>query len=127
MKYIRNAAAIAAVLALGLAPGVAAAYEGKCTASDLWRGPDKTKHAIAGAAIGAGVTYATKEPLYGGLAATAVGALKEAVDRRSPDHTCSFQDFAVTAGAGWAAAYGTAWFVLPKRNGGVQVVYSKAF
>ena len=24
------------------------AYEGKCTTTDLWRGPDKTKHAIAG-------------------------------------------------------------------------------
>ena len=104
----------------------ASAYEGKCTTSDLWRGPDKTKHAIAGAAIGAGVTLATKDPLVGGIAATAVAAAKELVDRRSPDHTCSFQDFAVTAAAGWAAAYGTAWLVLPKRDG-VQVVYSRSF
>lgn len=41
----------------------ASAFEGKCTTSDLWRGPDKTKHAIAGAAIGAAVTAATEKPL----------------------------------------------------------------
>ena len=71
------------------------------------------------------MTLATKDPLVGGIAATAVAAAKELADRRSPDHTCSFQDFAVTAAAGWAAA----WNCLagaPKRDG-VQVVYSRSF
>ena len=100
--------------------------DGKCTTSDPWRGPDKTKHAIGGAAIGAAVTYATKEPLYGSIAAVGAGFAKEALDRRSASHTCSFQDFAVTAAAGIAASYGTAWVLLPKRDG-VQIAYVKAF
>lgn len=104
----------------------ASAFEGKCTTSDLWRGPDKTKHAIAGAAIGAAVTAATEKPLYGAIAATGVGLAKELIDRRYPNHTCSFQDFAVTAAAGVAGAYGTAWLILPRRNG-VQVAYVARF
>lgn len=113
-------------VASALAAGSAGAFERKCTTSDLWRGPDKTKHAIAGAAIGAAVTAATREPLYGALAATGVAIGKELVDRRFPAHTCSFQDFAVTAAAGWAGAYGTAWLILPKRDG-VQVAFSARF
>ena len=113
-------------LALVLAVSSASAFERKCTTSDLWRGPDKTKHALAGGAIGAAVTAATKEPLYGALAATGVGLAKELVDRRYPSHTCSLQDFAVTAAAGWAGAYGTAWLILPRRDG-VQVAYVARF
>lgn len=113
-------------LALVLAASSAVAIERKCTTSDLWRGPDKTKHALAGAAIGAAVTAATKDPLYGALAATGVGLAKELVDRRSPFHTCSLQDFAVTAAAGWAGAYGTAWLILPRRDG-VAVAMVKTF
>ena len=111
---------------LVLATSAACAFERKCTTSDLWRGPDKTKHAVAGAAIGAAVTAATRDPLYGALAATGVALGKELVDRRFPNHTCSLQDFAVTAAAGWAGAYGTAWLILPKRDG-VQVAFVKAF
>lgn len=122
---MRNLKLYAAVV-LAAALSSASAFEGKCTTSDLWRGPDKTKHAIAGAAIGAAVTAATAKPLYGALAATGVGLAKELIDRRYPNHTCSFQDFAVTAAAGWAGAYGTAWLILPRRDG-VQVAFSKSF
>lgn len=111
---------------LGLLAQPAHAFERKCTTSDLWRGPDKTKHAIAGAAIGAAVTAAAKDPLYGALAATGVALGKELIDRRYPNHTCSFQDFAVTAAAGWAGAYGTAWLIVPRRDG-VQVAYVARF
>lgn len=114
------------IAAIALACTTASAIERKCTTSDLWRGPDKTKHALAGAAIGAAVTAATNDPLYGALAATGVGLAKELIDRRYPSHTCSLQDFAVTAAAGWAGAYGTAWLILPRRDG-VQVVVAKTF
>lgn len=98
---------------------------GKCTTSDMWRGPDKTKHLIGGAAIGSAVTLATDKPFYGWMAGTAVGALKEAVDRRGYG-TCSFQDFAVTSLGAAAGAYGTAWVILPMRDG-VFVGYSAQF
>lgn len=112
---------------LALACVSASAFERRCTTSDLWRGPDKTKHAIGGAAIGAAVTAATKDPLYGAIAATTVALGKELVDRRYPGlHTCSLQDFAVTAAAGVAASYGTAWLILPRRDG-VQVAFVKTF
>jgi hypothetical protein len=118
MKY-------ALIAALLLASATACAFERKCTTSDLWRGPDKTKHAIGGAAIASAVTLATKNPHYGFAAGVVVAAAKEGWDRRGHG-TCSFQDFAVTAGAAAAGAYGTAWLVLPKK-GGVQVAYFKTF
>lgn len=82
----------------------------KCTVSDSWRGPDKTKHAIAGAAIGSWGTMVFKEPKYGVLATALVAGVKEAYDRRGYG-TCSLQDFAVTVAAGTAAAYGTKWLI----------------
>lgn len=113
------------LLALLLACTSVHAFERKCTTSDLWRGPDKTKHAIGGAAIGGAVTAATKDPFWGSVAATTVAGAKELIDRRSPSHTCSFQDFAVTAAAGIAASYGTALVILPTPDRkGIQVAYS---
>lgn len=103
----------------------ASAFERKCTTSDLWRGPDKTKHMIGGAAIASAVTLATKEPHWGFAAGVAVGAAKEIWDRRG-NGTCSFQDFAVTAAGAAAGAYGTAWLILPRKDG-VTVAYVKAF
>lgn len=97
----------------------------KCTISDAWRGPDKTKHAIAGAFIGSGATLVFKEPAYGVLATVIVAGLKEGYDRRGYG-TCSWQDFAVTVAAGTAAAYGTNWIVYPA-NQGINVVYFKSF
>lgn len=103
-----------------------AAQAGPCTTHDAWTGPDKTKHFAVGAAIGAGVTLATKRPEYGALAGTLVGLGKEVADRRSPNHTCSLQDFAVTAAGAVAGAYGSAWVFLPSKNG-VTVAYARRF
>lgn len=111
------------LLALALVPHLAIA--GKCTTHDGWSGPDKTKHLIGGAAIGAAVTYATEKPLYGWAAGTAVGALKEVIDSRGHG-TCSFQDFAVTSLGAAAGAYGTAWVILPMKKG-VFVGYASNF
>lgn len=103
------------LIALSLALAATAASAG-CTASDSWKGPDKTKHAVAGAVVGSVGTLVFKEPKYGFWAGVAVAAAKEAYDA-SGKGTCSFQDFAVTAGAAYAAAYGTAWIITPKYVG----------
>lgn len=94
---------IAGVLALS---GVAHA----CDFKDKWTGPDKKKHFLAGAAIGAAGTLVFKDPKYGFYAGLAAAALAE-----TRGH-CSFQDFAVTA-AGAAVGSGVTWYVLPKKNG----------
>lgn len=117
-KLFLTAALVAACTSAG-------AIERKCRTDDLWRGPDKTKHLIGGAAIASAVTLATKEPHYGFAAGVAVAAAKEAWDRRG-NGTCSFQDFAVTVGGAAAGAYGTALLILPKK-GGASVVYARAF
>lgn len=90
-----------------------AAWAGPCTARDAWTGPDKTKHFAVGAAIGSAGVLVFENPHHAFLAGVAVGALKEAVDRRSANHTCSLQDFAVTSLGAAAGAYGTAWIVSP--------------
>lgn len=90
-----------------------AAWAGPCTARDAWTGPDKTKHFAVGAAIGSAGVLAFENPHHAFLAGVAVGALKEVVDRRSVNHTCSLQDFAVTSLGAAAGAYGTAWIVGP--------------
>lgn len=118
-----KAAAVVTTLALASYP---AAAQQRCTMSDPWQGPDKTKHFIAGAGVGAAVTLATERPHWGFAAGVAVGAAKELVDRRGSG-TCSFQDFAVTALGAAAGAYGTAWLILPDPKGGVFVGYSRAF
>lgn len=96
-----------------------------CTASDPWQGPDKTKHALVGAAIGSAGTLVFKDPDAGFLLGAGVGLVKELVDRRTPSRTCSFQDFAVTALGAAAGAYGTAWVVLPTARGGIFVGFTK--
>ena len=90
------------------------AFAGACTTHDAWTGPDKTKHFIAGGAIGSAGTLVFKNPDYGFALGVGVGALKEVVDRMSSNHTCSFQDFAVTALGAGAGAYGTAWIITPR-------------
>ena len=97
----------------------------KCTASDSWRGPDKVAHFYGGAAIGAAVTMATDKPVYGFLAGSSVALAKELIDSKGRGN-CSFQDFAVTALGAAAGAYGTAWLILPKKDG-VFVGYAKSF
>lgn len=103
------------------------AFAGRCTASDAWTGPDKTKHLAAGFSIAAGVTAASGSPRAGFLAGVAVGAAKEVYDARHPAaHTCSLQDFLVTTAGAAAGAAGVGWLLLPKRNG-VVVAYAKEF
>lgn len=96
-----------------------------CKLHDAWTGPDKTKHILVGGAIGAAITAATKEPLYGLGATIVVAGAKEVWDRRGHG-TCSYQDFAVTVAAGAAASYGVNWLVVPRKNG-VTVAYNMRF
>lgn len=91
--------------------------------ADAWTGPDKTQHAAVGAIIGAAISAATKDPLKGCVAATAIGAAKEIYDYQHPlKHTASFKDFAVTAVAGCALSYTTHWVITPS-----EVRYSWKF
>jgi hypothetical protein len=99
-------------------------YKG-CKLKDAWKGPDKTKHILAGALIGGSVTYMTERPEYGVLATLVAAAGKEANDRRGYG-TCSFQDFAVTMAAGIAASYGTKLVILPL-NDGAMISYTTKF
>ena len=103
------------LIGLTIALAATAASAG-CTASDSWKGPDKTKHAITGAVVGSVGTLVFKDAKNGFLAGVAVAAAKEAYDATGKG-TCSFQDFAVTAGAAYAAAYGTAWIITPRYVG----------
>jgi uncharacterized protein YfiM (DUF2279 family) len=80
--------------------------------ADSWTGQDKTKHAIAGAAIGSAVTLATGNHWHGCAASTAVGLAKEVYDHQHRDrHTPSFKDFAVTAVAGCLSSKTTLVFI----------------
>lgn len=99
-------------------------YKG-CKLNDAWKGPDKTKHVLAGAAVGSSITLLTERPEYGVLATAIVAAGKEANDRRGYG-TCSLQDFAVTLAAGTAAAYGTKLMILPLKDGAV-ISYTTKF
>lgn len=114
-----------AVVALAIAAS-GPAFAGKCITNDAWTGQDKNKHLAVGLAMGSSVTLLTKSPERAVLVATAVAAAKEVADSRSSNHTCSLQDFAVTVAGGVAGAYGTAWLILPKKDG-VQVAYAKRF
>lgn len=111
----------AAVLSIG-AVGIALTVATGPADADQWTGPDKTQHAIAGAAIGSAVTLGTKSAAYGCAAAAGVGALKEVADSRSTQHTASFKDFAVTALAGCLASGATGLIVTP-----TAVIYRKEF
>ncbi len=111
-RTYRAAALAAAALALSLLT----VHESRaCTARDSWAGHDKTMHLAAGAAIGAGVTLYSRDPLIGTLAGTGVGLLKELRDSRGHGH-CSLQDAVVTALGAAAGAYGTRWAL--SRSGG---------
>lgn len=101
-----------AILTLALAALPCAA----CTTADQWTGPDKTKHVLAGAAIGAAGSLVFKDPHKGLLLGAAVGVAKELYDRKHGG-TCSLQDGVMTALGAAAGAYGTAWIVAPRKNG----------
>ncbi len=90
------------------------AWAGPCTARDAWTGRDKALHFGVGAAVGGAGVLAFENPRNAFLAGVAVGALKEVYDSQHSDrHTCSLQDFAVTAAGAYAGAYGAAWIVGP--------------
>ncbi|MCE2910223.1 MAG: hypothetical protein LW712_15500 [Burkholderiaceae bacterium] len=115
--------ALAAALALDAAPVAAA-----CTARDAWRGPDKAMHFAAGAGIAAAVTLQQRNAWAGFAAGVAAGALKEVYDRDRPErHTCSVQDFAVTAAGAAAGAYGARWALAVGPRGQVAAFYRTQF
>lgn len=89
---------------------------------DTWTGPDKVKHTLVGAAIGAAVTAATREPLYGTAAGCVAGAGKELIDARR-----SAKDFIVTCVAAAAGAYGMNWGLRVNERGTIQATYSRTF
>lgn len=112
---------ILTILILAIASFSASA---KCISNDSWKGPDKVKHALVGAAVGSGVTLATGSAEYGTLATVFVAGAKEWYDSKG-NGTCSLQDFAVTVAAGAAASYGTKWLIVPVKNGAFIVYNSK--
>ena len=82
--------------------------------ADSWTGPDKTGHALLGAAVGAATTIATDRPWAGCAAAAAVGAAKEIYDmQHRATHDPSFKDFAVTAMAGCLSARLVGFVITP--------------
>lgn len=82
--------------------------------ADNWTGPDKLKHAEVGAAIGAIVTTATRDPMLGCAAATVAGLAKEVYDyQHRLQHQASAKDFVVTAVAGCLASKSTGLVVAP--------------
>lgn len=97
----------------------------KCIASDAWTGRDKKQHLMVGAFAGTAGTMVFKDPHKGFLLGAGIGLAKELYDARG-NGTCSFQDFAVTALGAAGGAYGTAWLVLPRKNG-LFVGYVKTF
>jgi VanZ family protein len=72
--------------------------------ADQWTGQDKDKHAIAGIAIAAAVSAATK-PAYGIAAGCAVGVAKEVADHYTPGKQVSAKDAAVTCLGAAVGAY----------------------
>ncbi len=115
-------------LLLALALASSPALAGPCIKNDAWTGPDKTKHLIAGAALGAAGTLAFQNAQTGLLLGAGVGLAKELVDRRGSG-TCSLQDFAVTVAGAAAGAYGAKVVILPLLNArgradGVMVAWS---
>lgn len=103
-------AAIVTTLSLAAIPCAA------CTTADRWTGPDKQKHLVAGAAIGAAGALVFDSPRQGFLLGAAVGVAKELADRQRGG-TCSLQDGVMTAVGAAAGAYGAAWVVARHRDG----------
>lgn len=106
---------------------VAASAHAELRTNDAWTGPDKTLHAAAGALVGSSVTVVTGRPLYGFIAGTAVGALKELSDSRHPGaHDCSLQDLLMTS-AGAAVGSYTGGVFLTYYRGRTGVAIRKEF
>lgn len=73
--------------------------------ADDWTGPDKTRHLMIGAAVGASVTMATRNEWVGLAAAAGVGLAKEVYDaQHQTSHTVSGKDFAMTVLGGIVGA-----------------------
>lgn len=112
-------------IAFLLACCVSATSLAKCIKNDAWTGPDKKLHLIVGTFAGSAGTMVFKDPHKGFLLGAGIGLAKELYDAKGGG-TCSFQDFAVTALGAAAGAYGTAWLVLPRKDG-VFVGYATRF
>ena len=84
-----------------------------CRTNDSWTSPDKPKHFVAGAAVGAAGTLYFKEPFKGFLLGSAAGIGLEAFSAATGRGTCTVQDAAVSVLGAAAGAYGTAWIILP--------------
>ena len=119
-----SAAAAAAAAAAAIALAMPACATGMA-ATDSWIGQDKAKHLIAGASIGLTVGALADSWVAGAAAGCVVGALKEVSDMRSPAHTPSYKDAAVTCiGAAAGAKLG---IILAPVPGGVFVGKSWSF
>lgn len=114
------------ILTLIAALAIAGSAHARCITNDSWTGPDKAKHFVAGAAIGGASTVFFQTPRAGMVLGAAAGVGLELYSARTGRGTCTVQDAAATALGAVAGAYGTAWLILPRRNG-VQVAYVARF
>ena len=114
----------AAAILLAFAAG--AANAGGMDTNDQWTGADKTKHLGVGFAIGGAVTVMTNRPMYGFVAGTVVGVVKELADSRSAGHHSSLQDAIVTSAGAAMGAY-TGGVVITYFRGRAAVSISKEF
>lgn len=113
--------------AIAMALGALQSPAKACLMNDQWVGSDKVKHFVVGAAIGGTVTAATKDEVLGFLSGTVVGFGKEVYDAQHPAiHTCSLQDFLVTAAGAYVGSKGVGYFVVPQKNG-FTLVLNKRF
>lgn len=91
--------------------------------ADEWTGPDKTKHFLGGAAIGAAVTLATDKPEYGIAAGILVGVAKEAYDDRHRNkHTVSIKDLLLTVAGSAVGSYAGS-LIIKKDFIGIQTTF----
>jgi uncharacterized protein YfiM (DUF2279 family) len=118
---MRRVIAVAALALLSAAASLA------CTAKDRWTGEDKVMHVTAGGVIAVAAGSQLRDPWAGFAAGVAAGAAKELYDRRHPGaHTCSLQDFVVTAVGAAFGAYGSK-VAIETAGRGVAVRYSTTF
>jgi uncharacterized protein YfiM (DUF2279 family) len=92
--------------------------------ADSWTSEDKAYHLVGGAVIGAAVTLQTESKMYGFMAGTAVGLLKEISDRRTTGF--SSKDLIVTSIGAALGAQAGGWMITARRDR-VAVAYVAEF
>ena len=91
--------------------------------ADEWTGRDKALHFGGGAAIGASVTLATDNPIYGIAAGAAVGLAKELYDNQHrATHTPSAKDLVMTVVGAAAGSYVTR-LVIERNRVGIRLTF----